>query len=172
MMRRYTSVPVGWDTQVRFEPGVIVSARQRWLLFSGRVGGMRFVDAVVGVGASAGNILTNADVGGDLRAGLNLSHPWRRARNRGPFELVGTIGVRGEAVARNIFLDGNTINPDRRVERVPGVVDVRGSVGVRLGALVLAYAVTERSREYKTGPRRHTYGSLVAGIGGIPDVTP
>ena len=51
------------------------------------------------------------------------------------------------------------------VVRVPGVADVHGSVGIRLGPLVLAYAVTQRSREYTTGPRMHTYGSLVAGLG-------
>jgi len=172
LMRRYTSIPVGWETQVRFEPGVILRARQRWLLFSGRVHRVRLIDAVVGAGASAGNILTSAEASADLRAGINLSHPWRRARRRGPFELVGTIGVRGQAVARNIFLDGNTFHPDRRVKRVPAVGDVRGSVGIRMGPLVLAYAVTERSREYTTGPRSHTYGSLIMGVGGIPDPTP
>jgi hypothetical protein len=171
-MLRHTTVPVGWETQVRFEPGVILSAHQRWLLVSARANGIRLLDASVGAGASVGNILTNAEARGDLRAGINLSHPWRRARRRGPVELLASIGVRGQAVARNIFLDGNTINPDRRVERVPFVGDVRGSAGIRLGPLVLAYAVTQRGREYRTGPRRHTFASLVAGIGGMPDASP
>jgi lipid A 3-O-deacylase len=167
-----TAIPVGWETQVRFEPGVILSARQRWLLFSGTVGGVRLLDAVVGAGASVGNVITSAEASADLRAGLNLSHPWRRARRRGPAEIVATIGVRGQAVARNLFLDGNTVRPDRRVHRAPTVADVRGAVGLRLGPVVLAYAVTERSREYETGPRSHTFASLVLGIGGTPDPTP
>ena len=170
IMWRYTSPPLGWDTQVRFEPGVILSARQRWLLFSGSVRGVRFMDAIVGAGASVGNIVTNAEASADVRFGVNLSHPWRRARRRGPVELVGVLGVRGQGIARNIFLDGNTIQPDRSVEAKPAIGDVHGSVGLRLGALVLAYAVTERSREYATGPRSHTYGSVVLGIGGTPDV--
>jgi hypothetical protein len=169
MMRGFTTVPVGWDTQVRFEPGVIATAQQRWLLFSGRVRGVRFLDGVVGAGGSVGNIATHAQVSAALRAGINLSHPWRRAERRGPVEVVGTIGVRGRAVARDIFLDGNTVNPDRRVERVSGVGDLHGSIGIRLGALVLAYAVTERSREYTTGPAWHRYGTVLLGIGGIPD---
>ena len=169
---RYTSLPVGWETQVRFEPGVMLSANQRWLLFSGVVRGVRFLDASVNAGGSVGNILTNAEAGADLRAGINLSHPWRRAKRRGFGEIVGTVGVRGQAIARSIFLDGNTIRPDRRVTRVPGVGDVRGSLGIRLGPLVLAYAVTQRSQEYTTGPRHHTFGSLVAGIGGDPDAVP
>jgi len=168
MMWRYTDQPVGWETQVRFEPGVIVTAQQRWLVFSAQIGGIRLLDAVVGTAASVGNILTSAEGDADLRFGVNLSHPWRRAQRRGPFEIVGTFGVRGQAVARNIFLDGNTFRPDRRVPRVPWVGDVRGSLGMRVGPLVLAYAVTERSREYETGPRSHTYGSLVMGIGGLP----
>lgn len=171
-MGKYGKVPIGWETQLRFEPGVILHARQRWMLFSGRVRGVRLWDAVVGAGASVGNITTNAEATGDFRIGVNLSHPWRRARHRGPAELVGTIGVRGQVVGRNIFLDGNTVQPDRRVDRVPAVGDLRGSIGVRVGALVLAYAVTQRSQEYLTGPKSHTYASLVVGIGGTPDPTP
>jgi lipid A 3-O-deacylase len=169
IMREHTAIPVGWNTQLRFEPGVILTARQRWLLFSGRVGGVRLIDAIVGAAASAGNVLTNVESAGDVRLGINLSHPWRRARHRGPAELVGSIGVRGQAVARNIFLDGNTVQPDRRVRRVPLVRDFRGSLGLRVGPVVVAYAVTERSREYVTGPRMHTFSSLVLGYGGIPD---
>jgi hypothetical protein len=171
-MRGYTNIPVGWETQIRFEPGVVVTANQRWLLFSGTVRGIRLIDAAVNAGVSAGNILTNAEAGADVRAGINLSHPWRRERRRGPAEIVAMLGVRGQAIAHSIFLDGNTIHPDRRVDRIPGVADVHGSLGIRLGPLVLAYAVTQRSREYTTGPRTHTFGSLVAGLGGLPSVLP
>src|SRR4051794_13024363 len=59
IMRRYTSVPVGWETQVRFEPGVIARVNQRWLLFSGTIRGVRLIDAIASAGVSAGNILTN-----------------------------------------------------------------------------------------------------------------
>ena len=55
------------------------------------------------------------------------------------------------------------------MRKVPAVGDVHGSVGLRLGAFVIGYAVTERTREYATGPRSHAFGSIVAGIGGIPD---
>jgi hypothetical protein len=167
-MGRYTSMPVGWETQLRFEPGVIVTARQHWMLLTGGVKGVRLFDASVDLGAAAGNILTNAEAGGRIRAGINLSHPWRRDRHRGFAEIAGELGLRGQVVARNIFLDGNTSNPDRKVEKQPMVGDVYGSVGLRLGPVVLAYAVTQRSQEYVTGPLTHTFSSLIFGIGGIP----
>ena len=85
-------------------------------------------------------------------------------------EVLAVAGVRGQAIAHSIFLDGNTLHPDRRVTRVPGVADLHGSAGIRLGPFVLAYAVTKRSREYTTGPRSHAFGSLVAGLGGTPDI--
>src|SRR5215204_5771275 len=66
MMWRYTDQPVGWETQVCFEPGVIVTAQQRWLLFSAQIGGIRLLDAVVGTAASVGQ------------------HPDERRRRRGP----------------------------------------------------------------------------------------
>lgn len=172
LMARYTSTPIGWETQLRFEPGIILSASQQWMLFTAKVKRVRLMDASVGLGASAGNILTNAEANGRIRAGINLSHPWRRDRRRGPAELVGSLGGRAQLVARNIFLDGNTLHPDRRVKKIPGVADVNGLVGLRLGPVVLAYAVTQRGREYRTGPRSHTFGSLVAGIGGTPDLVP
>jgi hypothetical protein len=133
---------------------------------------VRLIDAIVGAGASLGNVVTQAEAGADLRVGINMSHPWRRARRRGPVEVLGVVGVRGQLIGRSIFLDGNTFHPDRRVTRVPGVGDVHGSAGLRLGPVVLAYAVTQRSREYTTGPRSHTYGSLALGIGGTPELTP
>ena len=170
IMRRYTTIPVGWETQVRFEPGIVVDARQQWLLFSGTVRGVRLIDAIAGAGASLGNVRTSADAGAELRMGINMSHPFRRSRSRGPVEVLAVAGVRGQAIAHSIFLDGNTFSPDRRVTRVPGVADLHGSAGFRLGPVVFAYAVTKRSREYTTGPRSHTFGSLVMGVGGTPDI--
>ena len=172
ILEETTRLPNGWDTQLRFEPGIVLSARQRFMLLSASVGGVRLADLSIGAGASLGNIITSADAGARLRAGINLSHPWKRARQRGPVEIVGTVGVRGRATARDIFLDGNTIRPERRVERVPFVSDRYHSFGLRLGAFVIGYGVTQRSQEYETGPRSHTFGSIVAGIGGTPDLAP
>ena len=158
IMRRYTSLPVGWDTQVRFEPGIIVDARQQWLLFSGVVNGVRFIDAIVGAGASLGNVVTNAEAGADLRMGINMSHSVPADPKSWP-----AGGTRGRRRARpghraQHFLDGNTLNPDRRVTRVPGVADLHGSAGIRLGPVVLAYAVTKRSRERARPGRRSVCG--------------
>ena len=172
IMGRYTIVPVGWETQVRFEPGIIVTARQRWMLATASIKGVRLLDASVDVGAAAGNVLTNAEAGGRVRGGMNLSHPWRRERRRGFAEVGGELGVRGQLIARNIFLDGNTMHATRWVVKVPAVADVYGSLGVRMGPVVLAYAVTQRSREYTTGTRDHTFSSLIVGLGGIPSGSP
>jgi hypothetical protein len=160
------------ETQVRFEPGIIVAARQEWMLLDAKVNGVRLLDASVNAGASAGNVLTNAEAGGRIRAGINLSHPWRRRRHRGFAEIAAEVGVRGQVVARNMFLDGNTFDPDRSVEKRPTVGDVHGSLGLRVGPVVLAYAGTQRSQEYMTGPRSHTFCSLIFGIGGIPAASP
>jgi hypothetical protein len=67
-----------------------------------------------------------------------------------------------------MFLDGNIVNPDRRVDSSPAVRTLHGAMGLRLGAVVISYAVTERSREYATGPGSHTFSSVTMGIGGIP----
>jgi len=69
-------------------------------------------------------------------------------------------GARGEAVARNITLDGNTLGADRRVDRVPLVGEYAVGVGGRFRGLVAEWRAITRSREYDTGPAGHAYSTL------------
>ena len=162
----YQAVPIGWETQIRNEAGIVLSYQySRRLLDIGSRHG-RVLDVIPAIGASVGNVLTAADVGIRARFGVNLSDPWQPAArgSRKPLELYGLVGARQQAVARNIFLDGNTIDPTRRVERVPGVGSYELGVGLRIGRLATSYQVVRSGREYRTGPSSHTYSSLIAGI--------
>jgi hypothetical protein len=160
----YSQTPIGWDTQVSFEPLVMLSGQTTWR-FAGRTpAGRAVIDFMPQVGASVGNILTGGQGGFQMRTGINLSSPWRMSEwsTRAPVELYLTGGMRGEAVAHNITLDGNTLGAERRVDRVPLVGEYSVGIGGRYRGFVAEWRAVTRSREYRTGPQAHAYSTLFA----------
>ncbi|HEX7123273.1 MAG TPA: lipid A deacylase LpxR family protein [Gemmatimonadaceae bacterium] len=168
--RRFARAVSGWDTQIGFEPAVGVAWRYSMLAL--RLGGRRhaLLDVIPTVGASLGNVRTAAELGGLVRVGLNLTHPWdpRLWAGRRPIEVWVTAGGKLEYVARDMSLDGNLFSPNRHVERVPGVEQYEFGLGARLGSLTLGYRAVTRSREYRTGPANHTWSSLSLGMSVVP----
>lgn len=158
----YSRDPIGWDTQIGFEPGVIVSASESRRFVARTASGRPVADFIPEAGASLGNILTAGDVGFRTRFGVNLSSPWWTSEwsRRGRGELYLIAGARGAAVARNITLDGNTLGADRHVDRVPLVGEYTLGVGGRYRELVVEWRATTRGREYRTGPRGHAFSTV------------
>ena len=156
----------GWETQVGFQPGVVAGYRHTVLAARAVAGGRGVFDLAPYAGVSVGNILTNAEVGGRARFGVNLSHPWdpRSWRRRAPWEFWLSAGGRLEHVAYNFSLDGTLSNPARRVKRIAGVSEYEFGGGVRIRRLSLGYRAVTRSREYVTGPARFTWSSMTAGL--------
>jgi hypothetical protein len=100
---------------------------------------------------------------------MNLSHPWQPtawiARPRGEIFLRG--GGRVRRVWYDMSLDGNTVGNNRHVTRVPGVREYHFGGGVRWRRLRLEYRAITTTREYETGPARHTWSTLFTGLDGI-----
>jgi lipid A 3-O-deacylase len=161
----YSREPVGWDTQIGFETGVNLAARESRRFAARTAAGNAVVDFVPHVGASLGNVLTAAETGFRARLGMNLSSPWWTSewRTRRPFELYLVGGLRGEAVARNITLDGNTFSPTRRVDRTPLVGEYTVGIGARAHGFVAEWRAVTRTREYRSGPTAHAHSVLFAG---------
>lgn len=166
---RYTREAQGWDTQIGFEPGVLLRYRRSWLARAATVRGPG-IELQPYVGAAAGNILTNAEAGLQARLGFAMSHPWHVPSwgARAPFELFIVGGARQEFVARNFSLDGTTLHPDRAVEREPLVGEYTIGFGVRLGRVSLGWRAVTRSREYASGPKHHSYGVMQGGVEIVP----
>jgi hypothetical protein len=158
----YSREPVGWNTQIGFEPGVLLTARHTHRFAAATSSGSVVADFAPHVGASVGNVLTEGETGFQARFGLHLSNPWWTSgwRSRRALELYVSSGARGEAIARNITLDGNTLGADRRVDRVPLVGEYSIGVGGRFRGLVAEWRAITRSREYDTGPAGHAYSTL------------
>jgi lipid A 3-O-deacylase len=158
----YSREPIGWNTQVGFEPGVVLTGRNAGWFAARTSSGSVVADIVPHVGASLGNVLTEGEAGFQSRVGLHLSSPWWTSgwRSRAPIALYLYGAARGEAVAHNITLDGNTLGADRRVDRVPLVGEYSLGVGGRFRGIVAEWRAITRSREYETGPSAHAYSTL------------
>ena len=166
---------LGWDNQLRNEPGAQLILERKYRFDRAPDGGR---DMILHAGGSAGNVATYLNTGLELRWGTNIpddfgSSPVRPAGNNtapGSFP-AGTRAMEGRgahlfaafdarAVARDIFLDGNTFVHSHRVHKRPLVADLSlGAAGFAYG-WKFSYARVIRSREFDGGSGRHSYGSF------------
>jgi hypothetical protein len=147
--------PTDWTQQIGFEPGAIVSyeARRRASVADG-------ADFTPYASASLGNILTQAEGGFDMRVGLHLEAPW--LPSTGGLAFAITAGASGRAIARNLFLDGNTFHDSPRVGHEPLVGSGRAGIELRYRGFSAAFVAHNDTRAYAAGPRWHPWSSLIA----------
>ena len=161
--------PRGWDYQLRDEIGVNVVYERRWRLYGRALLNTLGIDLVPHAGASLGNVQTYANAGGTVRLGINLPSDFgvqlaragsiggtptddldpRVALNRN-FSLFVFGAADGRAIARDLFLDGNTFRDSRSVDKEPFVADLSAGVGLIAGRWQLTYTQVWRTREFKT----------------------
>lgn len=172
--------PMGWDYQLRNEAGVNVGYERRWRLYARALVQTLGLDLIPHLGASLGNVQTYANAGGTLRFGLNLPSDFgvqlarpgsvggsptddldpRVALDRN-FSLFGFGTADGRAVARDIFLDGNTFRTSRSVTKRPFVADLGAGIGLIAGPWQLTYTQVWRTREFKAQRGRfNNFGSV------------
>jgi hypothetical protein len=129
---------------------------------------------------SLGNVQTYANAGGTLRLGLNLPSDFgvqlarpgsvggspaddldpRVALDRN-FSLFIFGAADGRAVARDIFLDGNTFRASRSVDKKPFVADLSTGAGLIAGRWQLTYTQVWCTQEFKTERGRYNnFGAL------------
>ncbi|HEX7238694.1 MAG TPA: lipid A deacylase LpxR family protein [Longimicrobiaceae bacterium] len=156
--------PEGWGNQLAFEPGVVLRYGGARLLAEPRTAeGVRVATLAPEWGAALGNVLTGAHAGLRARAGYGVPHPWGAGgagEARPPVAVYAVAAVRGEWVARSLFLDGNTFRDSPRVERLPVVGEYEVGGGVRVRDLRLEYRVVARGREYRSEPDAHRWSTI------------
>jgi lipid A 3-O-deacylase len=161
--------PRGWDYQLRDEVGVNICYERRWRLYARSLYQTVGIDLVPHAGASIGTVQTYANAGGTVRFGYNLPSDFGVQLAR-PGSVGGTPtddldprvaldrnfsvfifgAADGRAVARDIFLDGNTFRESRSVEKEPFVADLSAGVGVIAGRWQFTYTQVWRTREFVT----------------------
>ena len=172
----------GWDNQLHNEPGLqIVAERKNKIWISDNKWGPAF-DAISHYGVSVGNVATYANAGLELRAGSRLpddfgTAPIRpggdsnaplaegaAARRLTGSALHGFVSLDGRAVARDIFLDGNTFGDSHHVSKKNLVGDLSAGLAWQWPGAKLTYAYYMRSKEFRTQTKLQRYGSLTLSL--------
>ncbi len=151
--------PVGWEHQLPTELAASVHAAQAWRLTTPGMG-EKVTDVVGNIDAELGTVRTAVGAGGRLRIGPGLLHPWLKVRKSAPWAFFGFVGARADAVGRNLFLDGSTFGESMSVEREPLLLQWDRGIRASVKQLAFEYRLVTRSREYRSGTKSHTYGSL------------
>jgi lipid A 3-O-deacylase len=159
-----TATAKGWSSQLQSEFGAVLSYERKWRLPIAGTSGFG-VDVVPQLGASVGNIFTYGDIGTLLRIGSGLGADYGPARIRPA--LSGTdyfderglddgrsfyffAGAQGRAVARNIFLDGNSYRASRSVPKENFVGDLQAGFSASWSkSFRLDVSVVLRSKEFR-----------------------
>lgn len=163
----------GWANQLHNEPTIGLTFERRWR--TGR--GVVFEDPkleydfVPRLGVALGNAATYASVGGTARIGKDLRNDFGPTRARpalpGSESFIGDgfgwyffFGVGGEAVARNIFLDGNTDGNSLRVGHRPFVGEAQAGLAILFRGVRISYTQILRTPEFFERDRWDQFGSI------------
>ena len=152
--------PADWSGQIAFEPGVIVRYEERWraVLSEHSVG----VDVIPKWAANVGNVSTAAELGIQTRVGWHVRHPW--LPEDGPFSVALVAGASGRAIARDLFLDGNTFRANHDVGHETFVGSGELGLELHISRFLLAYRAVNDTRSYSGGPKWHPWASMVGGV--------
>lgn len=168
----------GWEYQLKDEPGIILTWMRYYRAFQAGLqpDGKGFgEDFILHGGGCLGNVYTYAALGGEWRIGYNLPHDFGTSliapggdvkapadpANEADWGALVFIGFEGRAVARNIFLDGNTWQSGPHVNKKPMVADASVGFSVYYGPMKVTYMSVYRSKEFDSQPYSgQMFGSL------------
>jgi len=164
--------PAGWRYQLRDEPILqLTFDRTLKLVPPQSVLGL-FFDIEPHFGAAVGNAYDYANGGAMARFGYNLPDDFGPPRMepslpgssffslKGDFSAYIFAGVDGRAIARNIFLDGNSFVASRSVPKQPFTADFQLGAAVAFNAFRLSFTHVFRTKEYRGQPHSDQFGSV------------
>ncbi len=164
--------PRGWAYQIENEPGVVLTYQRKWRgLYELTPFGFG-ADVTPYAGGNLGNVLTQGVAGAMVRLGLDLPADYGPPRvapsltgsdfylPRKDFGWYLFAGIEGRAVARNIFLDGNTFKNSRGVDKKPLVGDLQIGVAVTIEDVRLSYTHVFMTKEFHGQARADSFGAF------------
>ena len=171
--------PNGWDNQLGNEIGFTLAYERMWRWPKHEQRSGFDWEILPHAGAAVGTVRTFANVGAELRAGLNLPDDFGTPsigpaattstpvdgmmgadRSRFDFGAYFFARVDGRAVARNIFLDGNTFQDSHSVNSKPLVADLSAGAAINHKNTKLSYALVYRTKEFKGQDEGQVFGTV------------
>ena len=164
--------PAGWHFQLRDEPTLEITYERAFKLIPPQsVLGLLF-DIEPHIGAAVGNVYDYANAGAMARFGFNLPDDFGPLRMdptppgtnffepNGSFSAYVFVGVDGRALARNIFLDGNSFVDSRSVPKKNLVGDLQLGAAIATESWRLSFTHVFRSKEYEGQPSSDQFGAI------------
>ncbi len=174
-----SDVPQGWDNQLSNEPGLMLTWQRFWRILREPVGHGFAYDVIPHAGITLGNVFTYANLGGEIRFGYNLPADFGTSLIRpgggtaspvsigdprldsfSKFGFSLFVGVDGRAIARNIFLDGNTWQESHSVDKNYFVADIASGFSLVYKPAKLTYTQVYRTEEFKDQDGGQFFGSV------------
>lgn len=171
----------GWHNQIRNEPGINLVGERRVRLEMNNTGMGWEADAIASGGFVLGNVSSYLNLGIEGRMGYNLpqdfgtthirpggetnipflAERFEGLRSEQDYGIHFFASVEGRAVARDIFLDGNTFKDSHSVDKEPLVADLALGVKFKLQSFKVSYSMVHRTKQFKLQPEAHTFGSVM-----------
>lgn len=176
-----STLPRGWDYQLENEPILnLVYEHRRRYPFLGQEGTW-CAEAIPMLGGMLGNVLIQAQAGGQLRFGYNLPDDFGATLMRGmgnlPFPKCGANGTdcrrygayvfaggSANLVARNLTLDGSTFRDSPSVDKEPffGAAEFGLSVWFKHFQATFSYVVW--GKEFETQQSESQFAAITATV--------
>lgn len=165
----------GWKTQLHDEPVFAFNSSRVWRLPTGAVFGLE-TDALPALAATLGTLKIAAETGVNIRLGQGLQNDYGAPRihalgggdafrRDGGFGWYVFAGLGGQAVARDVTLDGNTWrdSPSVKLKPLIGQADA-GLAILAFGArLTYTHVVQTQDFQHQKGGL-HQFGSLALSV--------
>jgi len=154
----------GWGYQLRAEPTVELTAGRTWRIRLDRTWTRRFggieADALPAVSAGIGNVRIYAETGVIFRLGQGLDADFGPSRlppglsGGSAFRQIRKLtwyvflGVDGQAVGHDLFLDGNTFRSGPHVTRDPVIGEAEAGIAVIYHGVRISYTQVVQTRSF------------------------
>ncbi len=166
-----SETPNGWDYQLNNELALGLSYARFWRNITPLAGGLEY-GVRPHLNVALGNVYSYAAAGLMFRLGTHLANDLAPPNIRPGFPGLSLYrigqsnnwylfaGIEGRAVARNIFLDGNSFSNSHSVDRRPLVADVQFGAAFQVGDIRLSISQMIRSREFEEQKNHESFGAL------------
>ncbi len=168
----------GWAHQLKDEPVLGIAYDHKWKAWQGEKPSGFGSDVIFHGGGELSNALTGANTGVELRLGWNIPRDFgtsciqagpdssslledreSRRSGQGRFGLYGFLVFEGHAVARDLFLDGNSFGQSHHVEKYPFRGDISLGLALRHKRLKLSFGYIYETKQFTTQTRHPIFGS-------------
>lgn len=167
----------GWHSQLRDEPAIEFLAERTWRIPVARFGGLE-VDTLPALTAGVGTVRDYVQAGASIRLGQGLGSDFGAPRIRPglsgndpytptrPFVWYVFAGADGQAIARDVFLDGSTFRSNSpHVTKKPFVGEFQAGLAMMLYGVRLSYTQTWQTTSF-SGQKAglFNFGSFAASV--------